>query len=247
MAVSFVMQDWCCLHFYVVSKYEATLPQEDIAAIDIYLPVNQLADRYNPRFADSTKETFHTDAFDEDAFSFIKIWFKLFAQYPMEYVESFLNLNLPYWYADACSYDSYSERKYIETTTLTDFSLSGYEYKADSKIPKLYSIYQALTNFMTYKNIPIVSNLFSIGTPIWILLLGTFFLKIRKRTSLILPLLPAVFLWFTFLLGPVSNFRYMFPIFVLYPMYLAAILQPNRFVSTASVSNRQEALHKSIA
>ena len=48
----------------------------------------------------------------------------------------------------------------------------------------------------------------------------------RKRCALVV-LLPLLF-WASFLIGPVSNMRYVFPLFSLYPILLCTALLPKR-------------------
>lgn len=216
---------------YVMQNHKENIPQNILDESDLYLPCDKLPELYNPRLADPVKNQFNSAYFQDDAISFAKLWFKLFLKYPKEYIVSFLNLNLPYWYSDACTYDAYSERKYIETDLCVDGVINQYINERDSKLPGLYSVYQALTNYTTYQNLPVVSNLFSISTPIWFLLFVLFFLKTQNRFAAALPFFPAISVWITFMLGPVSNFRYMFPLIVLYPLLTAAILQPDKIVS----------------
>lgn len=219
--LSVPMQQITC----VVARHSGELSDSDKNAINEYLPVEELASRYNPRLADAVKGSFHSEHFDENPGEFVKLWFSLFLRYPMDYVEAFLNLNLPYWYPDACSIDSYSRRVYIETHIM-DTSKFGYEVVRDSKLPGLYEKYSKVADYQAFMTKPLVSNLFAIGTPIWVLLVSMLILKIKRRADNMLPLFPAIGLWMTFMLGPVSNFRYMYPIIVLYPLYLALALQP---------------------
>lgn len=209
---------------YVVTCHESEISQSDSDAIANYLPLAEIKTLYNPRLADPVKITFKTENFQESPSDFIKLWFRLFTQYPKDYVIAFLNLNLPYWYPDASTVDPYANRAYIETY-IYDASVTGYEVTRDSKIPLLYSLYEKVASYDLFKTLPIVSNIFSISTPIWLLVTVIFFLLLKKEKALLIPIMPAFFLWCTYMLGPVSNFRYMFPIMVLYPLFIAIVLQ----------------------
>ena len=53
-----------------------------------------------------------------------------------------------------------------------------------------------------------------------------------SRRNALLATLPLLF-WLSFLIGPVSNMRYMFPLFCLYPLLTCAALQPGLVFSKA--------------
>ncbi len=222
--LSVPMQQISCVVYY----HEAELSAEDKEAIGRYLPVEELAVKYNYRFADHVKGDFDAARFDEAPLEFVKLWARLLVRYPVEYVEAFLNLNLPYWYPDACSTDAISRVAYIETQ-VKDTSEFGYQVVRDSKLPWLLPKLEKIANYEAFRTKPVIANIFSISTPLWYLLTCGLILLVKKRKDLLLPMLPALGLWLTFMLGPVSNFRYMFPIIVLYPLYTALMIQTNKF------------------
>lgn len=212
---------------YVVVYNEASLTDEELTQINEYIPCDDLSAIYNPRFADPVKTTFVTEKFDESPMEFVKLWFRLGTQYPEEYANAFLNLHIPYWYPDANSVDMFSQRAYIETT-VPDVPQTDYVVVRDSKITALYNQYEKIASFERFKTLPVISNLFSLSLPIWLLIGGITVLVVRKEKNAMIPFLPAVFLWCTFILGPVSNLRYLLPIVVLYPVYLVLILNTKK-------------------
>lgn len=218
--LSVPMQQISC----VIIEHKEELSEADLAEAGRFLPVDSLNELYNPRLADPVKIHFNTGNFQADKAGFIELWLRLLIKYPLDYVDSFLNLNLPYWYPDANTNDEYSQRAYIETYIYPEES-SGYKVTRDSKLPFLFNIYERCASYLLYDTMPLVANLFAISTPVWILILTMFLLVYQKKHTLILSILPAFFYWCTFLLGPVSNFRYVFPIIVLYPLYVAFLLQ----------------------
>lgn len=212
---------------YVVVTHESTLSPDDIASINEYLPVDSVSELYNPRFADPVKNTFITEHYDANPMKFIKLWLHFFMEYPEEYVVAFLNLNIPYWYPDANSVDIYAQRIYIETGIPID-PRTDYVVTRDSKIPFLLNQYEEFASYKKIESLPIISNVFSLSLPIWLLLFGITFLLTQKEKTSVIPLLPALFLWCTFMLGPVSNLRYLLPIVVLYPLYIAIIFHKKK-------------------
>ncbi len=207
---------------YVVAEHPEELSDSDYAAINRYLPAEQLSDLYNPRLADPVKITFNTSYFEQNSSEFFKLWGNLLLRYPDDFLFSFLNLNISYWFPDANSYDQYATRRYIETYI---YDIPECVIVRESKLPRLFNVYEYVASYRLFMNIPILSTISSIGMPIWVLLVGCLVLLNKKRGTCIIPLLPAVFYWCTFLLGPVSILRYVIPIIFLYPLYLSIIIQ----------------------
>lgn len=213
----------------VAATHDDELSDETKSEISQYIPYDELASNYNPRFADPMKGRFLTDQFDEDKGGFIKVWFSLLCEYPKDYISAFLSLNLPYWYPDASSIDPYSQRAYIETgITETDV----YTFERDSKIPWLLDLYEKVADYSAFAKKPIVANLFSIATPFWILLICAVIFLAQERKNMVLVLLPGLFLWLTFMAGPVSNFRYILPSFMQYPLLLIMLFQSGQKTET---------------
>lgn len=215
----------------VVVTESGSLSEEDKAAIDVYIPYDTIEEKYNPRFADPIKLTFQTEAFNANKLGFIKLWFGLFLRYPDNYISAFLSLNLPYWYPDASALDAYSQRKYITTSMVnSDF----YTFQLDSKLPWLYKFYETAASYKLFQNVPLVSTFYSLSMPIWLTLFTAFLLVVRKRFRELLVLCPSLFLWLTYMAGPVSNFRYIIPLFLLYPLLAACGFQPGRVFGNAA-------------
>ena len=213
---------------YVVYKRDKTLDDATKNEILKYIEYDLVHDRFNYRLADPMKLIFKDDKYKDDKLGFYKLWLKLGLRYPKDYISSFLTLNLPYWYIDSTTNDIYSKRVYIET------DMNGGKYypvKTDSKAPFLLKGYGNIADYSFFEKIPLLSTMFSITLPFWILLFTLFFLIYVKKSKYILVLLPCFLLWLTYIVGPVSNFRYIFPIFILYPILFAFIFNSQKFKS----------------
>lgn len=215
----------------VVTMDEESLTNEEKAQIDQYLPYDAIKESYNPRFADPVKQSFQTDTFNEDKAAFFRLWFHLFTRYPGNYLNAFLSLNLPYWYLDAYAIDEYAKREYIETF-IYDYDSIGYTFERDSKLPWLYERYEKLASYQRLGRKPIIANIFSLSMPFWLTLTCCFILFLKNRRKLCLILLPSLLLWLTFIAGPVSNFRYIFPIHMQYTLFISIALQPSCLTRT---------------
>lgn len=175
---------------------------------------------YNYRFGDVAKYYFYEDEYIKDKKGFYKLYFKLLKKYPKDYINAFLNLNIPSWYIDSKTIDPYSKRAYIEDNIYESYH---YVVKRKSKLKKGLKFYSNIANYSYIENIPIINKICSIYMPIWFLLFTMLVCIIKKMKDKILVLLPPLLLWFTYLLGPVSCFRYMIPIFMLYPLFIFII------------------------
>lgn len=177
-----------------------------------------MVEAYNPRFYDPLKDALFKTNLQENYGRFLKIWAGVFKNNPVKYVRAFLNLNIPYWYPLAKTMDPYSNRVYIET----NIGESPYVFERDSKLPWLLKYYEGVASFSSL-DLPILRTIFGINTPIWVILLGIALLIVKRDYKKIMIFMPAFFLWGTYLFGPVSNFRYIYPIFALYPLFFAVV------------------------
>ena len=205
----------------VKHKYELTY--EQVNEIKRYLGDIDYDNLYNPRFADTIKDNLQVETFTQDPKGLLKIWWELFLEYPNDYIDAFTSLNYAYWYPDAPIPDEYSRRIYIETY-INNIDLYTFERKSLS--PKLYEFYESIASYEGVADIPVISTIFSIGTPIWLMFFAAAVLMFKRKKKLILALVPSILLWLTYLAGPVANCRYMYPLFALMPLVIALILQP---------------------
>ena len=208
----------------VVGIHEATLSEDDKAEIDLFLEYDQLH-ASNPRFADSMKLCLRQDYYKAHSMDFMKMWVKLGVRYPVTYLNALLALNVPYWYQDSDPIDPYAGRMYIETTL---YQSSLVQTQLQSKLPGLWKFLERTVVMLdNLRGIPLIYGFMSLSTPLWMLLACLFILKAKGKTKAFMPLLPMLVLMIIYLLGPVSIFRYVLPIFICYPLIIALALQPD--------------------
>ena len=212
---------------YSAQKNPNLLSDYEISELQKYFNYFQALELYNPRFADPVKNQFNSTYYTNNSKDFYILWLRLLAKFPKDYISAFLSLNIDYWYPDANTLDNYSERQYIETSIV---NMDYYKVSRSSKMPKLLTILENFASYKFFENKPIVSTIFSISTPFWLLLFTFFVLLYRKHYKQILMILPLLFLWLTYMAGPVSNFRYIFPLFVLYPLLISLIFNSSKLL-----------------
>lgn len=204
----------------VVTRREGELTEEDKEELGHFLNYETYG-AYNPRFADPVKNDFQDDYYQEHKSEFFRLWLRLLKRFPGEYVDAFLSNNVPYVFPDSATQDAYAQRIYIEQENYM---------KPDrySKLPGLLAFYRHFASYDAVKGIPLVSNLFSTAAPFWVMLFGLFLLMVGMDWSGMTVILPGLLYQLTFLLGPVNNFRYVFPIFCIYPLICCVIFSKKR-------------------
>lgn len=207
----------------VAKNHAGSLKTNEREAIAEIINYEEAIKVYNPRYADPVKDDFNTPKFCENPFKYIKLWLSLFIQYPGEYIDSLLSLNLGYWYPDSVHPDEYSNRIYIETYVR---DVNEFKVQRESFFPKLLEQYEKFASGTAMQELPIISLFFSIGFPVWFILSCILILSVKKKGKLKLIFMPALFMWLTFILGPVSNLRYIYYAIACYPIYMAIVLQP---------------------
>lgn len=216
------------------------LTDEDFYEIEKYIPGHTIAYYYRTRTVDLVKFNFYTENFVNDPKAFIRLWANLVSRYTDDALTAFFNLNIPYWYPGAASVDSNatidpsSPGYYIETGIYT-YEQTGYEISRSSILPRLNTFYERFATTAKLDNPLISSDIFSITTPIWLILLAFLFVICQKKNNLLIVIFPMLFLWCTYLLGPVSNCRYVFPIMLSYPILMMLIFQPSKLTDDSSI------------
>ncbi len=213
----------------VLKETPSTITEDEWREISYFIKDGSfMVGVYNPRFYDPLKDSIYKTNLQEEYGRFLNLWVKLFKKYPVQYITAFMNLNIPYWYPFANTIDHYSNRVYIET----NIGESPYTFERASKIPWLLKHYEGIANYSSL-DIPVVRTVYGINTPIWVILFGMVLVCIKREYRKIIVFLPAFFLWGTYLFGPVSNFRYIYPIFVLYPLFIALVLHKHNIEENA--------------
>ncbi len=194
------------------------LTEEERETLNIAFDNNAVVwELHNPRLADTSKNFLKKTTKEE----FFSIWRKFLIKYPVDYIEAFLNLNLLSWYPDAGYPDQHIYHHYIEDDMANVWG-DGEPVERRTLSQPLLSLFETFPNHTAqWMDLPLISTLCSVGTPIYILLLALILLLAKKKNGMTAALLPSIALWLTFLLGPISLIRYHYPLIAAYPLYLA--------------------------
>ncbi len=195
---------------------------KDIEDLHAYLPEENLI-TYRFRVSDVLKSGFNNAVYERDGASFRSLWFRIGVRKPMVYLNAWFGTSYGYWYPDALN--NVYEGNQMYTFQYADSSYFGFETEPpgvrDSKFPVLERFYENLSLHQFQQKVPVISQLFSPGFMWWLLAFVLCFIFSRGRKGLrrVIPLLPAVFVWLTVLLGPTTLVRYVIILWFVIPLY----------------------------
>lgn len=201
----------------VYVMYPELLDEEEKEAILSYMPD---AEAYNPRIADYVKSSFNDALLEEDSGRFLRTWLRVFRKAPMEYLCIFLDLNVDYWYLDAPFPDRYSKRGYIETETIE--TMDFFSVCSENHLPAVRAYYDAVAAHKHWSmRLPVMRYFYALAFPCMSLVLCIYLAVRGKNRLCAMPLLLLILLFLTYLLGPLSNFRYVYPYYLSLPLYFS--------------------------
>lgn len=209
-------------------KQGGNLPVEDLLLIEKYV-YEVFWSNYNPTIADGIKHDVGNTTFDnwkDDIGGMLKDWFALGIKYPNDYIDAFLALTSGYWFLDDVSHAEvlgYGENTNLGLLYTFNATKSGVFEGVEnhSYFPWLLRIYQKIVNGNEYYDYPIINLLFKPAFYCWLMFIVMFLLAYKKQKSKWTLCLFPLFYLFTLLLGPVVNFRYVYPIVVVVPVLIA--------------------------
>ena len=210
----------------VVCTDESSLTDYDKEEISKFLPYDSIKDKYNRRFADPIKDEFDNSYGIKPL---VKEWFRLMPSHLTEYLDAFLDLHIPYWYPAASAKDPVSGVLYIETNYR--YLVSGPPFWNADLLPSVRDVYEDVADYSAFEDLPQLLNPFALSFALWFMLFCMFRLiasNICRGWFVIC--LPLMFFG-TYLLGPVSNLRYIIPLVMQYPLFLAVSFAPKHILS----------------
>jgi hypothetical protein len=212
------------------------LSKKQIKSIEKFYS-NKIGEVYIPTISDNTKVLLDEKYFNKHKKEYIELNFKLLIKYAKRYIESFISNSYGYYYVNAKypriqinTFDNYKiKHKVIINDMLLFMSLVlvgtiimiivlwNLNDKKNILLPLL--LVPALLSFNLSKDNPIISLLFSIG--LYVTLTFLLFLYNKKNQLNTYYYIPVIVLWISILFSPVfCEFRYLYPVFVLFPIYL---------------------------
>ncbi|MDB5162032.1 MAG: putative rane protein [Candidatus Saccharibacteria bacterium] len=201
-------------------KYErAALSADDKKTINEILPVDKLAEIYNPNLSDPVMSSFNGKVFDEDKAKYLGLWLKLLSEHPKTFIAATLYNTYGYVYPFRISPTT--------TDTIMNNSVHPNAFKSYSDSAYVDGNKQAVGAYSaTISSLfPVIHN---IGFYTFMLLLAIYIAIIRKKRELTAVFVILFALFVSTILGPVNGeFRYLYLFVVALPFVLASVYASN--------------------
>lgn len=183
---------------------------EEVSVINDLIPVDVMANLYNPMCVDNIKfsELYNTDVFDLNKGKYFRLWFNLVLKHPSIAVESYLNSTLGYWYAGV--------QYWAVGSTVDNNDMGIYSSPKGGKYINDY-----VSGVKSY-NIPIVSLQWSIGICFILIVFSCLLLFVQRKYRLLFYYVPILGVWLTLMVAsPVfAEFRYVYCAYTCLPLFL---------------------------
>lgn len=185
------------------------LTDEERAAIDELMPGESWA-LYDPTISDPVKFEFDTQAFLSDPGKYVRVYVQVGKKCPQAYGDALLHHTYAFWYP----YSTYGVSGYYLQMGISerDYEWCDFErISSQSLAPRVRASLSWRFGAQGAMQIPGIGWLFNMGVIVWVMLY--FVLRemyMGRWHSFACAMLP-VFLWGTFLLGPVMAGRYIYP------------------------------------
>lgn len=192
------------------------LEEQDRAFLEEIFWLDRVAELYSPEIVDPIKfETIRTggkEFLKENLGEFIKVWLRIGAQYPGEYLEAWVELTKGFWNGGYYFW-IYLAWSYPELSGIGGFAM-------DNPVKDLF---EALFRYMEK---PVIMQPFcSIGLHAWMVVACLFACAAKKRKEFLLTLPVLVLLAGLWVGTPVyAEYRYAYPMFTTYPLILCATI-----------------------
>ena len=221
--------------FARVSKYaDDRLSEDDKNAIDKYFRISHedLANIYEPWRSDATKSNFLSDEFSKDKKTLILKYLKFAIKYPVQTVTALVlntgnnySPNFKVWgiirdYGTETQ-DAYGTLSEGGADALNSF-VEKYPLHGESIVK--FEFLQKLNDILAKENISVISNFIdNIGFYFWIILLCVMYCIYKKQYEDIVMILPILGLWLTAIAAPMTDIRYIYPMFLTAPIFIGII------------------------
>lgn len=203
--------------------------------LDSYLSSEWVFAAYNPYLADPVK---NRAVIHDNPIGLIKTWARLGIQFPMTYVDAFLDNSIGCWYLSDKTHSTIygigteSGFGYLSTDNRT--MPAGCEIIMHSYLPGFRAFMERIVSDNEYQKIPVVSVIFAPAFYWWMLCFYIVFFLYRREYGMLAPALFPVMYYLTLLLSPAVLVRYMYPFILSSPMMLCLVSTKRRNYSILS-------------
>ena len=219
----------------VIPEDDGAMSDKDRALINDFI-LDEGYKSYRPDFTDPVKRHTNTYVARYRAKEFLSTYIGLFLQFPGDYLNAALAVNAGYLYPGDVTHAVINAQEgqaagggYVQTRW-DEATLNGMGIYKDSKWPALRERMEKWAGDNAYLNLPVLKYLFVPGIWIWLYLLLTGWLLIRRKFMECIPLTLVFGYFLTLLLGPTVQLRYLYPVIAAFPflLFLSGIFSEKR-------------------
>ena len=206
------------------------LTNEDKILIQKFFHNNDIAFTYQPDITNYIRNIFDFSYYYKNQNEYKKLWANLLIRYPKEYIKAFLALHLKYWVPDSVFIQENIKERYIENYKW-ETSIEGIE--RPFYLPHIHNFYYDFSQQNSWiQYLPIFTTVFSISTPIWVIMIVLLLCLVSNRKRFFLTLIPSIGVWGALHFAAFSIGRYIWPLMACYPLYLAIVnLSMNSYIN----------------
>lgn len=188
---------------------------------------------YDPHLSDPVKHVFRADG-KTPISQVIRLWWRMFRQYPVEYADAFLELTQGWWdVLDESHSRIYGEEQgYMHTNVLPGAGVERAPISA-----ALEKWYTWLVTENGYRTAVGIRLLFAPAVWTWVLIWVLLAALKQRRTEVLMPMLIPFGLLLTMLLGPCCLVRYAYPLMLCVPMGLGMLCRPENSLQKIAGKN----------
>jgi hypothetical protein len=195
-------------------EYGYDVTEDELEAVTALFPYHVIATIDSPELSDPIKNEMYPDVTEAEMKAYWQTWVAQGLKHPGVYVQAFLNQCYGYFYPDKQEYKDGLGWWYLGDSYLQ----VGHQEELKEGRDFLIALAQWV------RGLPVIGMLYSTGAHTYLLLACITALWIRRRTRDLLLFIPGVITVGICLMSPVNaQIRYMLPVMVLLPLFLAWI------------------------
>lgn len=204
----------------VLSNHHGEISPWMLEDIQSYFTKPEFWEEYWEKIADPIKIQFNNQAYENDPGKFLSLWIRLGKQYPVEYLEAYLQNNYGYWFPETSWWiNGLGVRINVVLEGVHQAPII--RFKLTDEIYKWYAARE-------YNKTPVLPLFFKPGAVWWLWVFCGVYALYQNRRKYVL-FLPGFLIWITLQFSAVyCEFRYAYGLFVCLPLLLAVSLTPDR-------------------
>ena len=202
-------------------KNDGNITEEQKEFLNNIMPLDVWKENYHPCSVDPIKfhADFNKEFFEENKVEFLLLWADMLPSNLVKYIKGYCSLTVGYWYMDITNWKcTFGVEDFITNVPSTNFieKITGKDYSL--------AIWDLVEIRLT--NMPVVSYLYRIAFPVWLMIFCMCIMFVRKEKKYIIALIPLLVNWGTLMIAtPIfCEFRYMYSFHLAIPILFALIL-----------------------